>query len=83
MTGGQEPFWAEEDMEGCQGQTSEPLHLLNYTDSPSVVHGRLGPARDPVRRLLHQQCFHNKIMMLFAVFNITNDGKQNNCFFCW
>lgn len=54
--------------EGCQGQTSEPLHLLNYTDSPSVVHGRLGPARDPVRRLLHQQCFHNKIMMLFAVY---------------
>lgn len=32
MAGGQEPFWAEEGMEGHQEQTSEPLHLLNYTE---------------------------------------------------
>lgn len=38
-----------------------------HRNFPSVVHRPLGPARDPVRSLLHQQCFHNKIMMLFAV----------------
>ena len=38
-----------------------------HRNFPSVVHRPLGPARDPVRSLLHQQCFHNKSMMLFAV----------------